>query len=127
MIKELIDQLYQLCPNVYFNNENDLYGIETGNCWYGLIEKLSLRLEEILFKISEQDRKNYIAAQIKQKFGLLRFYLSDSTPEMDALIRQAEEGSGRICEICGESGGIIDSSFVRRTRCFLHSDRLRHW
>lgn len=127
MIKELTDQLYELCPNVYYNNENDLYGIETGNGWYSLIEKLSLQLEEILLKIPEQERKNYRAIQIKQKLGLLRFYLSDSTPEMDALIIQAEENSGCVCEICGEPGGIINSSFVRRTRCLIHSDRLRHW
>lgn len=126
MIKELTDKLYQLCPNVYFNHENDLYGIETGNGWYSLIEKLSLQLEEILLKIPEQERRKYRAIQIKQKFGLLRFYLSVSTPEMNALITQAEEDSGRICEVCGESGGIIDSTFVRRTRCFVHSDRLRH-
>jgi hypothetical protein len=127
MIKELTDQLYELCPNVYYNNENDLYGIETGNGWYSLIEKLSLQLEEILLKIPEQERKNYRAIQIKQKFGLLRFYLSDSTPEMDALILQAEENSGRICEICGEPGEIVNISSARRTRCVIHSDRLRHW
>lgn len=127
MIKELTDQLYEFCPNVYYNNENDLYGIETGNGWYSLIEKLSLQLEEILLKIPEQERKNYRAIQIKQKFGLLRFYLSDSTPEMDALILQAEENSGRICEICGEPGEIVNISSARRTRCVIHSDRLRHW
>ncbi len=127
MIKELTDQLYQLCPNVYYNNENDLFGIETGNGWYGLIEKLSLQLEMILLKIPEQERKNYRVVQVKQKFGSLRFYLSNSTPEMDLLIKHAEEDSVRVCEICGESGGIIDSSFVRRTRCIIHSDRLRHW
>jgi len=127
MIKELTDQLYELCPNVYYNNENDLYGIETGNGWYGLIEKLSLQLEDLLLKIPEQERKNYRAIQIKQKFGLLRFYLSDSTPEMNTLIAQAEENSGRICEICGEPGEIVNVSSARRTRCVIHSDRLRHW
>ena len=126
MIKELTDKLYQLCPNVYYNNENDLYGIETGNGWYDLIEKLSLKLEQILLSMPEEERKRYRAIQVKQKFGGLRFYFSNYTPEISSHIVEAENKSMFICEVCGEAGEMIGSA-IMRVRCAIHIDRLRHW
>lgn len=40
-------------------------------------------------------------AQIKSKFGGLRFYVETESDAVRSLIRQAEIESGRLCEECG--------------------------
>lgn len=40
--------------------------------------------------------------QVKEKFGLLRFYTDK--PELDLIIRAAENHSKNVCEACGTSG-----------------------
>lgn len=42
--------------------------------------------------------------QIKEKFGTLRFYLSEETDEMSKLIEEAEAKSAETCEVCGAPG-----------------------
>lgn len=123
MKKELTDTLYQLCPNLYYNHENDLYGIGVGDGWYGLIKRLSLELENLILSEPEQERKNYRAVQIKEKFGSLRFYLLLETQKMRQVILQAEVESSHICEVCGQAGQKSDSAWTK-VRCTLHQIKL---
>lgn len=44
------------------------------------------------------------AAQVKEKFGGMRYYLSGGAPEIYALVHEAEEASFHICEYCGAPG-----------------------
>lgn len=44
------------------------------------------------------------AAQVKEKFGGLRFYMTHYTDEMSALIREAEQKAEQTCEVCGVVG-----------------------
>ena len=44
------------------------------------------------------------ASQVKEKFGLLRFYMTSATDEMYDLIREYENKSAHICEGCGAPG-----------------------
>ena len=44
------------------------------------------------------------AAQVKEKFGTLRFYMTHSTEEMDKIIGDAVQQSASTCEICGRPG-----------------------
>lgn len=45
-------------------------------------------------------------AQVKEKYGSLRVYLSKHSPETDKLIRAAERKSLRTCESCGRRGSL---------------------
>lgn len=67
--------------------------IEPG--WYDLVAKLVRDLDELGW-----DRD---LIQIKQKFGSLRYYVGQTTPQMQDLITWAEEASAKICELCGKS------------------------
>lgn len=44
------------------------------------------------------------ASQVKEKFGTLRFYMTSSSDEMEAIIREAERKSAVTCEECGKKG-----------------------
>lgn len=57
-------------------------------------------------------------AQVKEKFGGLRFYADGLTEEMDKLIDAAEEKSIHICDECGLEGRIVSDGWLR-TLCPL--------
>ena len=72
------------------------FGIECGDGWFDLIDKLC---EDIL-KVDTTT----VATQVKEKFGSLRFYVSSAEDEVFDLIDKAENASEEICEECGAPG-----------------------
>ncbi len=75
---ELEQQLYNLGPILY--QEKDLlmnktcmcWGFECPNEWFSLLKDLTIKIEEINNKY--KGKYEYIAHQVKAKFGSLRFY-----------------------------------------------------
>jgi hypothetical protein len=61
--------------------------------------------------------------QIKEKFGRLRFYVSNSTPEVDLAIEAAEVLSAKTCEECGEPGKVRSSGTWLKTVCEKHAGK----
>ncbi len=57
-------------------------------------------------------------AQVKEKFGGLRFYADGLTPEMEKLINDAEKKSLRICEECGLEGRRMSDGWFK-TLCSI--------
>ena len=57
------------------------------------------------------------AAQVKEKFGTLRFYVHGATDEQYAMIRFAENLSSTICEVCGSMKGRLNNNGWIRCRC----------
>lgn len=86
--------------------------------WYRILEELDAKLAFLC--------PEYGIAQVKEKYGTLRFYCG--TPGgvvgdlMDDAIRQAEELSAKTCELCGKSsmrggdGWVYDQSVGTRVR-----------
>ncbi len=56
------------------------------------------------------------AAQVKEKFGGLRFYMTSADDEIRDLIAGAEALSQKTCESCGE-GGLLRKSGYWSTLC----------
>ncbi|MDO8263279.1 MAG: hypothetical protein Q7T21_08630 [Gallionella sp.] len=99
----------------------DERGIECGDDWFALIDRLSRACElEIETLIAQGVPKEYWPriAQIKEKFGGLRFYVNGPvSEELRAKILQAEnKESPRICEVCGAPGKLREGR-LRRTYC----------
>lgn len=69
------------------------WGFSCGQGWFGIIKKLS----EDITRISPETE----AVQVKEKFGGLRFYVTNATDDVYALIEDAEEESYKTCENCG--------------------------
>lgn len=82
-----------------------------GAGWVDIIERLSNKLEALIFAEREQSR--YRALQVKEKFGRLRFYMTTQTAEMLDAIAAAEAESERTCEHCGEPGKLRSLGWVR--------------
>jgi len=76
------------------------FGLECGDGWYGILDFLCKRL-------TQMDKENSCCAtQVKEKFGGLRFYVSNATEEQWSLIQEIELLSYYICEKCGMSIGV---------------------
>lgn len=66
-------------------------------------------------------------AEVKQKWGELRVYVSGATPEAHDLIAAAELRSRSICEVCGGVGSACRSSHGwYRALCGEHAAELRY-
>ena len=82
------------------------------------------RMEEIL---TEQPRKvpdevkTVKIAQVKEKFGTLRFYVDGADEFVHGAIWLAESLSGTICEECGKPGTQRSGGWVR-TLCDEHEE-----
>ena len=58
-------------------------------------------------------------AQVKEKFGTLRFYMHSATEEMYDLISKAEQKTETTCEVCGEEGKVRSGGWIV-TLCDKH-------
>jgi hypothetical protein len=86
------------CPKLYSKDID----FECGPGWYSIIHDLSLEIEQIL---NENPLFSEIhAVQIKQKYGTLRFYMSEDVLRITNLIQDAEALSSQTCETCGKPG-----------------------
>ncbi|MGH7273822.1 MAG: hypothetical protein ACREIQ_05175 [Nitrospiria bacterium] len=104
MRKELQEELFAIAPKWF--DRTDItrslmcFGFEVGNGWFTLLKTLLLTIKEHDFK-----GKHFEVMQVKDKYGGLRCYVDDELdPEIDGMIRLAENLSYSICEECGESG-----------------------
>ena len=109
-------------PNLYKDRSKSpqetcmCWGFSCGDGWYDLIDKLSAKLEKEIIKFKEEnpEEEEYpAAAQVKEKFSMLRFYMTYYTKEMDELIKEAETKSSTICEDCGQPGEYRPGGWVR--------------
>ena len=88
------------------------WGFDCDDGWFDLIYELSKKL-----KIASPNTE---AVQVKEKFGGLRYYFTSTTEEGAKLIRNAEEKSYHICEVCGKKGVLREDLPWMRTLCLKH-------
>lgn len=123
MKKELEDIICAAAPTVMRDMRGDMtktclaFGFECGDGWFNLIYEAAVALEALDMDIH--------AAQVKEKFGGLRFYLKQQPKEADAIIRRAEERSYLECDQCGAAGkrGNGEHSYIR-VMCDKHAAEL---
>lgn len=113
-------------PNLYRDRNGSMHetsmcwGFTCGEGWYDLIDKLSAKLESEIVKLKEEgipEEELPAAVQVKEKFGLVRFYMTTETDKMRKLIDEAEEKSSTICECCGKSGSLRTDRYWIKTLC----------
>lgn len=127
------------------------WGLAVGDGWFNLIHALCSQVQSTIDRVVEENKRIqqkakelahtdnsiveallatqkqvpiFVAEQVKEKFGTLRFYYYGSH-EFDALVEMAEELSATTCEECGAFGSIRDGGWLR-TLCDEHAkDRPR--
>jgi hypothetical protein len=63
--------------------------------------------------------RQVVVAQIKEKFGGLRFYYDGGDAEISGMVRMAEAWAGNTCETCGAPGTSRSNGWIK-TLCDTH-------
>ena len=109
MKQELQDKLFEAFPLIFAEKDCSAqescmhWGIACGDGWFGLIWDLCADLQIIA---DMGLVKQPVAAQVKEKFGGLRFYLNNHNDTVNALVNTAEELAWNTCENCGSTDDI---------------------
>jgi hypothetical protein len=82
------------------------WGFECGDGWFNIINQLCSNIQH---RIDWKNKKEevvpqVVAAQVKEKFGTLRFYYDGGDDYIHGLTSMAEAMSGVTCETCGKPG-----------------------
>ncbi len=102
-------------------------GITCGDGWFSLLHNLchmiqhhidNLELNSITTPICPQ----FVAKQVKEKFGGLRFYYEGGDKFISALVEQAENLSYDICEDCG----VMDNTVGKNTDGWVRTTCVKH-
>jgi len=75
-----------------------------GDGWEPLIRQAAAKIEAIVGELPEGERALMTSAQVKEKFGVLRWYMTATNERVRAAIREAVETSEQTCEDCGAPG-----------------------
>ena len=104
MKEDLELSLVKKYPILYQNYKGDMrktcmaWGMECGDGWFKLLDELSKKLESY----------GVIAAQVKEKWGGLSFYLESCNEDVfdkaHEAVGEAESLSYKTCEKCGKPG-----------------------
>jgi uncharacterized protein YfaT (DUF1175 family) len=114
MSPELEKQLIEKYPKLFSNGQ--FWGFECGDGWYDILDHLCGAIKEYTY-----DSDKLTVGQAKEKFGKLRFYLSEEDDVIHGMITLAEYMSGHTCEICGNRGEMRTKGWMV-TLCDLHHD-----
>ena len=83
--------------------------------WSDIIARLVADLEELGW--------NGVVLQVKEKFGGLRFYISDGSEAIKKRVHQAEAESYFVCEFCGEPGVLRETAWLKTLCDSCHTIR----
>lgn len=131
---EFVKHLETKYPEMY---SNVYCGIAIEPGWYNIVElashaiyanaKWKIEQRERLLKDNPHNRDipDEIdfpsVAQIKEKFGTLRFYVDGGDEFTNGVATMAELMSGRVCETCGDIGSRRSGGWIR-TLCDKHEE-----
>jgi hypothetical protein len=126
MSPELDKQLCEKYPKIFVDRFGDMqetamcWGFECGDGWYQLIDKLCSEIQWHLDKNAKPNTQQFVAVQVKEKFGTLRFYGDGGDECIRSFIWFAESMSGIMCETCGKPGQRRGNGWVY-TACDEHT------
>jgi hypothetical protein len=121
MTSELAQNLVARWPS-WFNVSDDLshtlmpLGFRHDDGWIHLLWQLCEDLEPLVSEAEKESGEPFEVCQVKEKFGTLRFRVTQHTDAIDELIARAQEESSRTCEVCGQRGKLTNL----QTRCKEH-------
>jgi hypothetical protein len=119
----IIDTLCGLLTSDYRqakDRHDHLVEVGAGGVLYGTKLVTQEAIDEAKVKLDEETLKVPVAAQVKEKFGGLRFYVNGTTDKHHNYISFAESMSYRTCEECGAAGKTYTDGW-HTTLCDIHA------
>lgn len=124
MKKEYDELLVKKYPEIFKDRQSRdprktlmCFGFECGDGWFELLDNLCF----CIMKVCKEDKLVIPeATQVKEKFGGLRFYVNNYQGQISDCIRNAEELSYNICEVCGCPGKLRNNGWMC-TLCDIHA------
>lgn len=114
---DLLEVLTAQCP-IILRDGAASYGFDVPPGWNDLVTSLALLLE----LHAQRHNPDLIIAQVKSKFGTLRFYVDGADDTAQQLIDDAEARSATICERCGAEGAKPRGRNWITTSCDTHAN-----
>ena len=126
------EKLFQIYPDLF--RERHLpatqscmsWGIGCGEGWCQIIDELCLNLHKLFGEAGLKGADYPSVAQVKEKFGTLRFYMNfhgadkATIEKAHELISKTENLSAVTCEVCGKPGEQSGVGWIR-TLCSDHA------
>jgi len=134
MSPDLDKQLCEKYPKIFRDRNRTTqetcmaWGFAHGDGWFNIIDTLCSSIQhhsdqkrnrEPFAGLNDEEFDELhqpIAAQVKEKFGGLRFYISNGDDVVYGMISLAENLSSRTCEDCGAPGTPRKGAWIR-TMC----------
>ena len=113
-------QMEERFPKMFANPYG---GFCCGEGWWPILEKLCSNIQS---HIDWKNKKSEVVpqvtvAQIKEKFGGLRFYYDGGDDEIRGMVRMAEAWAGNTCEDCGAPATKQTTGWIKNV-CDKHFD-----
>jgi len=115
MKRELQQKLFTKYPKIF--RQKDLPCSETCMCWGIAVENGWYTIIDCLCNAIQNYNVETEAAQVKEKFGGLRFYYEGGDDFVAGLVRMAEEMSYCTCEYCGSTKLVSQTKGWIKTLC----------
>lgn len=117
-------EMHELYPEMFAHPYG---GFAIGPGWWPIVASLCRNIQAHIDWKNEQCDKygrgngciQVTVAQIKEKFGGLRFYADGGDDTTDGMIRMAEAWATHTCEECGAPGTMRHGGWIR-TLCDKH-------
>ena len=125
-------QIKERFPKMF---QNKYGGFECGEGWWPILESLCSNIQSYLdhneknrLRLQEDNPYEHpipkaipqvTVAQIKEKFGGLRFYYDGGDDRIYGMVRMAESWADKSCEICGAPGTSGGRGWIK-TLCPTH-------
>lgn len=121
---EFAKRMEERFPEMFANSYG---GFAVGPGWWPIIESLCGHIHHHVEWKNEQKEKYgrgdgcppVTVAQIKEKFGGLRFYYDGGNEKIDGMVSMAEAWAAHTCEECGKPGKTRSGGWIR-TLCDEH-------
>ena len=97
------------------------FGFQCGDGWFNILWRLCTDLEPLVAEIEKEAGEGFEVLQVKQKMGILRFYVTHHTDAIDGRIEEAQIQSARTCEVCGQPGRQREIRGWIRAACDEHA------
>jgi hypothetical protein len=114
-------QMEEKYPKMFANPYG---GFAVGEGWWPIIESLCANIQSHTdwWNKNRETRpvvEQVVVAQIKEKFGGLRFYYEGGDEQISGMVRMAEAWADHSCEECGAPGTSGGKGWIR-TLCPTH-------